>query len=136
MTTYHVSRHAVDRLTERFPFLAPIAGTGSHAAIWLARSARHAQVAGQQRGLDLMLVLALPLVTDPLRLYLPVTPTTGDSWTIRTVLTEDQGLANLADYDRSHAEDSRQAWRTRKGFTRPWRRRESRSSLVTRAEAA
>lgn len=136
MTIYHATHHAVERLTERFPSLAPIAGTGNHAAIWLARSARNAQVIGQQRGLDLMLVLALPMAAGPLRLYLPVTPRTGDTWTIRTVLTEDQGLANLAEYDRCHAEGARQAWHIRKGFTRPWQRREYRNTLATHAEAA
>ena len=137
MTTFHASHHAVDRLIERFPALAPIAGTGSHAAMWLARNARHAQVAGQQRDRDLMLVLDLPLVTGRLHLYLPVTPGThGDTWTIRTVLTQEQGLANLADHDRSHAESARRAWRVRKGFTRPWRRREVRSALLPVDKAA
>lgn len=136
MTTYHASHHAVDRLTERFPVLAPIAGIGSHAAIWLARSAPRAQVAGQQCGHDLMLVLDLPLVTGPLRLYLPVTPMAGDAWTIRTVLTEEQGMASLAAYDRGHAEGARQTWRARKGFTRPWQRREARTALVAIARAA
>jgi len=118
MPRYLATPHAVARLLERFPALAPVAGHGLAAAQWLGRLASRATVAAQQSGMDLMLCLDLPLVGGPQRIYLPVTPRPGDTWTIRTVLTETQALANLA----SHADQVRAAWRTRKGFTRPWTR--------------
>jgi len=58
-----------------------------------------------------------------------VTPHPGDTWTIRTVLTEAQALANLA----NHADQARAAWRVRKGFTRPWTRRRSYAHALTEA---
>jgi hypothetical protein len=118
MPRHLASHHAVVRLLERFPALAPVAGHGLAAAQWLGRLASRATVAAQQSGMDLMLCLDLPLVGGPQRIYLPVTPRPGDTWTIRTVLTETQAQANLA----SHADQVRAAWRTRKGFTRPWTR--------------
>jgi hypothetical protein len=123
MPRYLASHHAVARLLERFPALAPVAGRGLAAAQWLARLAARATVAAQQSGMDLMLCLDLPLVGGIQRIYLPVTPRPGDTWTIRTVLTEAQALANLA----SHADEARAAWRARKGFTRPWTCRERRA---------
>lgn len=120
MPRFLASHHAVARLLERFPALAPVAGHGLAAAQWLARLAARATVAAQQSGMDLMLCLDLPLVGGVQRIYLPVTPRPGDTWTIRTVLTEAQALANLA----SHADEARAAWRARKGFTRPWTCRE------------
>lgn len=90
------------------------------AAHWLSRHAARAHVAAQQSGMDLMLCLDLPLVSGPTRLYLPVTPRPGDTWTIRTVLTVEQAEANLA----QQAEKSRAAWRVRKGFTLPSARRQ------------
>jgi hypothetical protein len=120
MPRYLASHHAVVRLLERFPALAPVAGHGLAAAQWLCRLAAHATVAAQQSGTDLMLCLDLPLAAGPTRIYLPVTPRPGDTWTIRTVLTEAQAMANLA----SHADEARAAWRARKGFTRPYASRD------------
>lgn len=114
MPRYLVSHHAVARLLERFPDLAAVAGHGLAAAQWLGRLASRAKVAAQQSGMDLMLCLDLPLTGGPQRIYLPVTPRPGDTWTIRTVLTEAQALANLA----ARADESRFAWRDRKGFIR------------------
>lgn len=119
MPRYLASHHAVARLLERFPALAPVAGHGLAAAQWLGRLAARAQVAAQQSGMDLMLCLDLPLAAGPTRIYLPVTPQPGDTWTIRTVLTADQANANLA----QRADAGRAAWRARKGFTRPFTRR-------------
>jgi hypothetical protein len=121
MPRYFASPHAVARLIERFPALAPVAGHGLAAAQWLGRLAARAKSAAQQSGMDLMLCIELPLVSGPARLYLPVTPHPGDTWTIRTVLTEAQAVANLA----NRADEERSAWRARKGFTRPWMRRAS-----------
>jgi hypothetical protein len=129
MPTYLASRHAVARLLERFPALAPVAGHGLAAAQWLGRLAARAQVAAQQSGMDLMLCLDLPLAAGPTRIYLPVTPQPGDTWTIRTVLTEAQALANVA----SHADAACAAWRAHKGFTRPWTRRRSYAHALTEA---
>jgi hypothetical protein len=120
MPRYLASAHAVARLLERFPALAPVAGYGLAAAQWLARVAARAKVTAQQSGTDLMLCLELPLVEGPIRLYLPVTPRPGDTWTIRTVLTEAQAMTNLT----SHADQARAAWRARKGFTRPFAHRD------------
>ncbi|HAT12137.1 MAG TPA: hypothetical protein DCS97_16495 [Planctomycetes bacterium] len=120
MPRYLATPHAVARLLERFPALAPVAGHGLAAAQWLGRLASRATVAAQQSGMDLMLCLDLALVGGPQRIYLPVTPRPGDIWTIRTVLTETQAQANLA----SHADQARAAWRMRKGFTRPYACRE------------
>ena len=131
MPTYLASRHAVARLLERFPALAPVAGHGLAAAQWLGRLAARAKVAAQQSGMDLMLCLDLPLAAGPARIYLPVTPRAGDTWTIRTVLTEEQAQANLA----GHADQARAAWWARKGFTRPFARRQ-RSSHCTMEAAA
>jgi hypothetical protein len=94
MPRYLASHHAVARLLERFPALVPVAGRGLAAAQWLARLAARARVAAQQSGMDLMLCLDLPLAGGPARIYLPVTPRAGDTWSIRTVLTEAQALAN------------------------------------------
>ena len=120
MPRYLASHHAVARLLDRFPALVPVAGHGLAAAQWLGRLAARAKVAAQQSGMDLMLCLDLPLAGGMQRIYLPVTPRPGDTWTVRTVLTEAQALANLA----SHADEARAAWRVRKGFTRPCVRRE------------
>ena len=130
MPRYLASHHAVVRLLERFPALAPVAGHGLAAAQWLARLAARAKVAAQQSGMDLMLCLDLPLAGGPQRIYLPVTPRPGDTWTIRTVLTEAQAQANLA----SHADQARGTWRQHKGFTRPYARRQR--SLHRTLEAA
>ena len=127
MPRYLASHHAAARLLERFPALAPVAGRGLAAAQWLARLATRARVASQQSGMDLMLCLELTLVDGPARIYLPVTPHEGDTWSIRTVLTEAQALANLA----NHADEARAAWRARKGFTRPY----ARSSVMARRHA-
>lgn len=121
MPRYLPSRHAVARLLERFPALAPVAGHGLAAAQWLGRVAARARVAAQQSGMDLMLCLDLPLAGGVARLYLPVTPHPGDTWTIRTVLTEEQARANLE----QRADKARVAWRVRKGFTRPYARSSS-----------
>jgi hypothetical protein len=118
MPRYFASAHAVARLHERFPALSLAAGHGLTAAQWLARLAARAEVAAQQAGMDLLLCLELPTTAGPARLYLPVTPHSGDTWTIRTVLTEQQASANLA----QRAEAGRAAWRVRKGFTRPYTR--------------
>jgi hypothetical protein len=118
MPRYLASHHAVARLHERFPALALAAGHGLAAAQWLARLAARAEVAAQQAGMDLLLCLELPTTAGPARLYLPVTPHSGDTWSIRTVLTEEQAQANLA----QRADENRAAWRARKGFTRPFAR--------------
>ena len=131
MTTYHASSHAVDRLLERYPDLAPVAGAGNHAAVWLGRATRRARMVGQQRGADLMLGLDLPLTTGTVTIYLPVTPhASGDTWTIRTVLTEEQGRASLAKFMDEHRDRHRATWRSRKGFTRPWRRASLRTQIA------
>ncbi|MFM2091088.1 MAG: hypothetical protein RLZZ127_1577 [Planctomycetota bacterium] len=124
MPRYLASAHAVDRLRERFPVLAPVAGHGLAAAQWLARCAGRAEVAAQQAGMDLLLRLDLPTVGGLARLYLPVTPHAGDTWTIRTVLTEAQAHANLEASRQRRDEAVRTAWRARKGFTRPYVRRQ------------
>jgi hypothetical protein len=129
MPRYLASHHAVDRLLERFPALAPVAGHGLAAAQWLARLAARAKVAAQQSGMDLMLCLDLPLAGGLQRIYLPVTPRPGDNWTIRTVLTEGQVHANLS----SRADEIRSAWRRRKCFTRPFARRHSRLAMISAA---
>ena len=129
MPRYLVTRHAIARLHERFPALAFAAGHGLAAGLWLARLAARAEVAAQQAGADLMLCLELPTTAGLARLYLPVTPRAGDTWTIRTVLTEAQAYANLA----QRAEEQRAAWRTRKGFTRPYTRRHSARARLTEA---
>ena len=131
MPHYLASPHAVTRLLERFPVLAPVAGHGLAAAQWLARLATRAEVAAQQAGKDLMLCLELPLASGLTRIYLPVTPRHGDTWTIRTVLTEEQALANLRDRD----EAIRAAWRAKKGFTRPYARRDRTHHAATCAAA-
>lgn len=117
MPRYLASHHAVDRLIERFPTLTTVAGTGRSAAQWLERIAIRAKVAAQQAGLDLMLVLDLPMVGGPIRIYLPVTPVDhGDVWNIRTVLTEEQGQANISMARVRQRDESRKAWRRRKGY--------------------
>ena len=131
MPRYLASHHAVDRLLERFPALAPVAGHGLAAALWLGRLAIRAKVAAQQSGMDLMLCLDLPLEGGLQRIYLPVTPRPGDTWTIRTVLTEMQARANLM----GHAEQARAAWRTRRGFARPWARRQRSGHYALEAAA-
>jgi len=73
----------------------------------------------------------LPLASGLTRIYLPVTPRHGDTWTIRTVLTEEQALANL----RTREDAARVAWRTRKGFTRPYARRDRASHTAANAAA-
>jgi hypothetical protein len=134
MTTYHAFHRATARLTERFPVLAPIAGVGAHAGLWLARSARHAQVVGQQQDIDLMLRLDPPMAGGVQHLYLPVTPQGHDIWTIRTVLTEAQAVASLSTFASTNREARQQEWRTRKGFARA-HRRTRRSALVSLAAA-
>jgi len=129
MPHYRATHHAVERLLERFPVLAPVAGHGLAAARWLARLAERTAVVAQQSGMDLLLAVELPLPGGPARLYLPVTPHTGDVWCIRTVLTEAQALANLT----SRADEQRAAWRARKGFTRPWTRRRASVRLTEAA---
>ena len=115
MPRYLASRHAVDRLLERFPALAPIAGKGVAAAKWLSRVAARARVAAQQAGMDLLLRLELPLADGPTPVFLPVSPTgRGDAWVIRTVLTEEQAHANLAERD----ERRRTAWREQRMYGR------------------
>jgi hypothetical protein len=136
MPHYHASHHAVARLLERFPVLAPITGRGRAAAAWLERVTLRALVAAQQSQMDLMLRLDLPLAGGLVRLYLPVTPLGyHDAWTIRTVLTEDQAQANIAaSTDRRH-DAARTAWRVRKGYTRPYAR-QHRGQSQERAVAA
>jgi hypothetical protein len=114
MPRYLASHHAAQRLLERFPALATVAGSGFAAAEWLGQVAIRARVAAQQAGMDLMLCLDLPLVDGVQRLYLPVTPQGNDTWLIRTVLTNEQAIANLADARRRQQEYSRLAWRERK----------------------
>jgi hypothetical protein len=136
MPHYHASHHAIRRLLERFPVLAPITGQGRAAAAWLERVALRALVAAQQTRMDLMLRLDLPLAGGVVRLYLPVTPQGHhDAWTIRTVLTEAQAQANIAASDARRHDAARAAWRARKGFTRPYGRRHH-GQPVARAEAA
>lgn len=130
MPSYRATSHAIARLHERFPALSLAAGHGLAAAQWLARLAARAEVAAQQAGMDLLLCLDLPTAAGPARLYLPVTPHAGDTWTIRTVLTEAQAQANLA----LRADEQRAAWRRHKGFTRPFARRQR--SLHRALEAA
>ena len=121
MPHYRASRHAIARLTERFPALAKIAGQGLAAAQWLARLAARAHVTSQQEGMDLMLCVELPMVGGMQRIYLPVTPLGhDDTWVIRTVLNEEHGLANLAAAADRHHAAACVAWRARKGFTRPY----------------
>lgn len=123
MPRYLASHHAVDRLLERFPSLAQVAGSGLEAAKWLGRAATRARVAAQQAGMDLMLALDLPMAGGPVRVYLPVTPVgKRDTWSIRTVLTKEQGLANIAEAVDHQQDASRAAWRRRKGFNRPFAR--------------
>jgi hypothetical protein len=131
MPRYLASAHAVARLHERFPALSLAAGHGLAAAQWLARLAARAEVAAQQAGMDLLLCLELPTTAGPARLYLPVTPHSGDTWSIRTVLTEEQATANLA----QRADEQRSAWRRRKGFTRPFARGQRRLHLALEAAA-
>lgn len=120
MPHYRTSHHAIDRLTERFPDLAKVAGHGLAAAQWLARLAQRAHVVAQQAGMDLMLCLEMPMAGGLQRIYLPVTPLGHDIWIIRTVLTEEHGLANLAAAAARHDDAASAAWRARKGFTRPY----------------
>jgi len=123
MPHYIASHHAVSRLLERFPAIVVVAGRGHAAAQWLARMASRSHVVAQQAGMDLMLSIELPMSGGPTRLFLPVTPKGhADTWIIRTVLTEDQGLANLMMAQARHRDASRAAWRSRKGFTRPFAR--------------
>ena len=123
MPRYLASRHAVARLLERFPALTPVAGHGLAAAQWLGRLATRATVAAQQSGMDLMLCLDLPMQGSLARIYLPVTPQGHhDTWTIRTVLTEEQAQANITASRDRRSDASRAAWRDRKGYTRPFLR--------------
>jgi len=111
MPRYLASRHAIDRLLERFPTLAPIAGKGVAAGKWLSRGATRAKVVAQQAGMDLLLRLEFSLAEGPTPVFLPITPTgRGDAWVIRTVLTKEQANANLAQRDERH----RAAWREQK----------------------
>jgi hypothetical protein len=127
MPRYLASQHAVTRLLERFPVLAPVAGRGLAAAQWLGRLATRAHVIAQQSGMDLMLCLDLPVQGGPVRIYLPVTPMGHhDTWAIRTVLTEQQGMVNISESDSRRQDAASAAWRQRKGFTRPYLRRERR----------
>jgi len=76
-------------------------------ACWVARLAASGRPVGSQFGLDLLLEVTVCGCV----FYLPVSPGPGrDTWTIRTVLSEEQGLANLA----TQQEHIRTAWRQRK----------------------
>lgn len=132
MPRYFASAHAVARLHERFPALSIAAGHGLTAAQWLARLAARAEVAAQQAGMDLLLCLDLPTTAGLARLYLPVTPHAGDTWTIRSVLTEAQAQSNLA----QRANQTRAAWRAQKRFTRPYVRHQHNTLRVLETAAA
>lgn len=96
MPRYLATRHAIQRFVESLP------GTAS-----LVELAGRAVVVAQQAGMDLMLCVEVGLE----RVYLPVTPTgRGDAWLIKTVLTEAQARANLAERDQR----SRATWRARR----------------------
>lgn len=98
MPRYLATRHAVQRFVERLPGISAS----------LAELADRAVVVAQQAGMDLLLCAEVGLE----RVYLPVTPAgRGDSWLIKTVLTEAQARANLAE----RQEQSRAAWRVRRG---------------------
>ncbi len=114
MPSYLASRHAVDRLLERFPSVARIAGSGLAAAKWLATTTSQARVAAQQTGMDLMLCLEVTVDGEAARIYLPVTPMGGGTWSIRTVLTESQARCNLAQGLQSRHERHQAAWRQRR----------------------
>jgi hypothetical protein len=115
MPRYLASHHAVDRLLERFPAIATLAGQGTAAALWLAERAAQAQVAAQQTGMDLLLYLDLPVTAGWIRVYLPVTPQgRHDTWVIRTVLTPEQAAHNVAVCASRWQERCRDAWRARK----------------------
>ncbi len=131
MPYYLASHHAVARLLERFPALVQVAGHGFAAAQWLGRAATQAKAIGQQAGMDLMLCLELPLVCGRARLYLPVTPHGhGDTWTIRTVLTEDQAIANQTDCAARWTSLVSDQWRRNKRFHRTSIRRRSKMALI------
>ena len=111
MPHYRASRHAIQRLIERLPDLAV---SLDRAQDWLAAQAARADVVLQQAGMDLLLGVEVGLR----RIWLPITPSRGDTWTIRTVLTDEQARANCAvGLYRQHAA-ARMAWRQRKGFAR------------------
>jgi hypothetical protein len=97
MPRYLATRHAIQRFVERLPGItAP-----------LVELADRAVVVAQQAGMDLMLCVEVGLE----RIYLPVTPTgRGDAWLIKTVLTEAQARANLAERESR----VRAAWRARR----------------------
>lgn len=115
MPHYLASHHAVDRLLERFPALASLAGRGATAAQWLGEKAAEARVAAQQAGMDLLLCLELPAATGWIRVYLPVTPQgRHDTWVIRTVLTPEQAAHNLAINTSHWHQRCQDAWRARK----------------------
>jgi|GEM_PF-4531503 len=131
MSHYFATHHAVDRLIERFPALVPIAGRGHAAARWLGRLATRAKVAAQQSEMDLMLCVEVTVADGLLRMYLPVTPQSGNRWIIRTVLTEEQAQANQAQFSTKNCLE----WRARKGFTRPFAQRQRRAQRLTRVAA-
>ena len=115
MPRYLATRHAIQRLVERLPGITTS----------LVELADRAVVVAQQAGMDLMLCVDVGLE----RIYLPVTPRPCDTWTIRTVLTEAQAMANLA----SHADEARATWRVQKGFARPFARRRAHTTVLTEA---
>ncbi len=97
MPRYLATRHAIHRFVERLPGIS----------VSLIELADRAVVVAQQAGMDLLLCVEVGLE----RVYLPVTPTGhGDAWLIKTVLTEAQARANLAERDQR----SRAAWRARR----------------------
>jgi hypothetical protein len=94
MPRYLATGHAIQRFIERLPGISAS----------LIELADRAVVVAQQAGMDLLLCVEVGLD----RIYLPVTPTgRGDAWLIKTVLTEAQARANLAERDQR----SRAAWR-------------------------
>lgn len=97
MPRYLATRHAIQHFVERLPGISAS----------LVELADRAVVVAQQAGMDLLLCVEVGLE----RVYLPVTPTgRGDAWLIKTVLTETQARANLAE----RHERSRAAWRARR----------------------
>lgn len=121
MPQYLASRHAVERVRERFPDLAALWEPSDPLAPrrWLARLARRGRPAGEQFGRDLLLRCLVAVGWRTVECYLPVTPLSRDRWLILTVLDAEQAAHNLADRERR----LREAWRRRKGFDRRRRRR-------------
>jgi hypothetical protein len=122
MPTYRATQHAVIRAQERFPEQAATCSSWSDWAIWLGRTALQGAVVAQQAGADLMLRVEVPAAGGSV-VYLPVSPVgSGDQWTVRTVLTDEQGRHNIAQAEARHRDAARASWRQRKGFTRPYAR--------------